>query len=144
MAEIEKVTEIDAPPADVWRVLMDFGAYGEWNPFIRSISGRAEPGETLTVRLQPSGGRGITMKPKVLAVEPEHELRWKGRLLIPGLFDGEHIFRLEPTGDGRTRFVQREEFGGLLVGLLKGVLTKTAEGFEQMNAALKQRVELPS
>jgi hypothetical protein len=51
MAEIEKVIEIDAPPADVWRVLLDFDAYGEWNPFIRSISGRVEPGEA------PSGRR---------------------------------------------------------------------------------------
>lgn len=141
MAEIEKVTEIDAPPPDVWRVLMDFDAYGDWNPFIRSISGRPESGETLTVRMEPPGGKGMTIKPKVLAVQPEHELRWKGRLLIPGLFDGEHIFRLEPVGDGRTRFVHREEFGGVLVWFVKGVLRKTAEGFEQMNAALKQRVE---
>jgi hypothetical protein len=141
VAEIEKVIDIDAPPDAVWRVLMDFDAYGDWNPFIRSISGRAEPGETLTVRLEPPGGKGMTIKPKVLAAEPERELRWKGRLLVPGLFDGEHIFHIEPVGEGRSRFVHREEFGGVLVGLVKGILRKTAEGFEQMNVALKQRVE---
>ena len=141
MTEIEKVIDIEAPPDAVWRVLMDFDAYPEWNPFIPSISGRPEPGETLTVRLEPPGGRGITIKPKVLAVEPGSELRWKGKLLVSGVFDGEHILRIEPAGEGRSRFVHREEFGGVLVSLVKGTLGKTAEGFEQMNAALKQRVE---
>jgi hypothetical protein len=144
VAEIEKVIEIDAPPEAVWRVLMEFDAYSEWNPFIRSISGRAEPGETLTVRLEPAGGRGMTIKPKVQAVEPDRELRWRGRLLVPGLFDGEHTFRIEPIGEGRSRFVQGERFGGVLVPLVKGVLRKTELAFEQMNAALKQRVESPS
>jgi hypothetical protein len=141
MAEIERIIEIDAPPEAVWRVLLDFDAYAEWNPFIRSISGHPEPGETLTVRLEPPGGRRVTIKPKVVAVEPERELRWQGRLLVRGLFDGEHTLRIEPTGEGRTRFVHREQFRGVLVGLLKGVLRKTANGFEQMNAALKKRVE---
>jgi len=34
-----------------------------------------------------------------------------------------------------------EHFSGLLVGLFKGTLAKTEVGFEQMNAALKARVE---
>ena len=39
----------------------------------------------------------MTLKPAVLTVEPQHELRGNGRLLIRGLFDGGHMFRLEPT-----------------------------------------------
>jgi len=34
-----------------------------------------------------------------------------------------------------------ERFSGLLVGLFKGTLAKTEVGFEEMNAALKARVE---
>ena len=37
---------------------------------------------------------------------------------MPGLFDGEHYFQLEPLADGRTRFVQGEHFSGLLCGLI--------------------------
>ena len=58
-----------------------------------------------------------------------------------GLFDGEHTFRIEPLDGERSRFVHGERFTGILVGLVKGVLGKTEAGFEQMNAALKQRVE---
>jgi hypothetical protein len=139
--EIETTVDIDAPPAAVWRVLTDFPAYGEWNPFIRSIAGTAQAGERLTVRLEPPGGRGMTIKPTVLAAQPDRELRWKGRLVVPGLFDGEHTFRIEPIGAERSRFIHGERFTGALVGLVKGVLAKTEAGFEDMNAALKRRVE---
>lgn len=55
--------------------------------------------------------------------------------------DDEHSFRLEPLPQGRTRFVQGEHFRGMLVGLFAGTLEKTRLGFEQMNQALKRRVE---
>jgi hypothetical protein len=139
--EIETTVEIDAPPVAVWRVLTDFPAYGEWNPFIRSIAGTAQAGERLTVRLEPPGAKGMTIKPTVLTDEPDRELRWKGRLVIPRLFDGEHTFRIEPLDGQRSRFVHGERFTGILVSLVKGVLGKTEAGFEEMNAALKRRVE---
>ena len=28
---------INAPLLDVWRTLLDFPAYAEWNPFVRSV-----------------------------------------------------------------------------------------------------------
>ena len=142
MREIETTVEIDAPPAAVWRVLTDFPTYGEWNPFIPTIAGNVQVGERLTVRLEPPGGKGMTIKPTVLAAEPDRELRWKGRLVVPGLFDGEHTFRIEPIDGQRSRFVHGERFTGILVGFVKGILGKTEAGFEQMNAALKQRVEV--
>jgi len=141
LREIETTVEIDAPPAAVWRVLTDFPTYGEWNPFIPTIAGNVQVGERLTVRLEPPGGKGMTIEPTVLAAEPERELRWKGRLVIPGLFDGEHTFRIEPIDGQRSRFVHGERFTGILVGFVNGILGKTEAGFEQMNAALKQRVE---
>lgn len=84
----------------------------------------------------------MTFRPTVLKAEPNRELRWLGHLLIPGLFDGEHIFTIEPLGANRVRFVQREIFTGLLVPLLaSGLDTDTRRGFEEMNQALKVRAE---
>ena len=76
----------------------------------------------------------------VLAVTPEVELRWRGRLLMPGLFDGEHLFRLSPSGGG-CRLDHSEVFTGLLAGLLGGTLPATLRGFMAMNEALKARAE---
>jgi hypothetical protein len=137
-------TEIDiaASAARVWDVLTDFAAYPEWNPFIRRIEGILAPRCRLLVRIQPPGGRAMTFRPTVLRVEPERELAWRGRTLVPGLFDGEHHFRLEPRGGDSVRFVHGENFSGALVPLLRRTLeTTTRQGFEAMNAALKTRAE---
>jgi hypothetical protein len=139
--ELRREIEIEAPPERVWAVVTDFAAYPEWNPFIRRISGELREGARLEVRIEPPGARATTFKPTIRAVEANHELRWLGRLLLQGIFDGEHSLRIEPLGGGRSRFVQSERFSGLLVGLVKGVLSKTEAGFEQMNTALKARAE---
>jgi hypothetical protein len=125
----------------VWAVITDFAAYPEWNPFIRRIMGELREGARLEVRIEPPQARATTFKPTVRSVEPNRELRWLGRLLVPGIFDGEHSLRIEPLGSNSSRFVQSEHFSGILVGLAKGTLQKTDTGFKQMNAALKQRVE---
>ena len=104
--------------------------------------GNIRVGERLEVNIQPSGASAMTFRPTVLKVEPNRELRWLGHLLISGLFDGEHIFTIEPLGEGRVRFTQREVFTGLLVPLFaRGLDTDTRRGFEEMNQALKARAE---
>ena len=146
MYEIVTSTEIDAPSRSVWSVLMDFHAHPEWNPFVRSIEGSPREGERLNVSIQPAGGKGMTFRPRVLRVMPDWELRWLGRLVLPGIFDGEHFFKIEPLDEGRgARFIQGERFSGLLVPLLRKNLDRgTRQGFEAMNQALKARVEASS
>jgi hypothetical protein len=83
----------------------------------------------------------MRFKPTVLSVRPERELRWLGHLFVPGIFDGEHYFLLEPIGEQRTRLTQGEKFSGVLVGLLSGMLSATKAGFQAMNMALKLQAE---
>lgn len=133
---------IDAPAEQVWRVLTDVDAYPDWNPFIPRITGALTPGSRIEVQLQPPGGRGMTMRPSIRDVDTNRELRWLGHLGIPGLFDGEHRFVIEPLGEERVRFVQEERFSGLLAPLvLRFVGEQTRQGFERMNQALKFRAE---
>jgi hypothetical protein len=139
--EISQTIEINASPDQVWALLTDTASFPSWNPFIRKLEGQLTVGAKLLVVIQPPGRRPSTFRPTVLTVAPARELRWLGRLLIPGLFDGEHSLRLEPTPDGGTRFTQAEKFNGILVAPFKGILDSTATGFEQMNQALKARVE---
>lgn len=141
MKELRTAIEIEATPARVWEILTDFEAYPEWNPFIRRITGEPELGARLEVRIEPPGGRAMTFKPTVLEAEPERVLRWLGRVLVPGIFDGEHELRLEPAGDTRVRFLQSERFGGVLVPLFGKTLEQTRRGFDAMNEALKARAE---
>ena len=101
MHEITTTMEINAPPRSVWKVLVDFQAHPQWNPFVRSIEGSPREGETLKVFIQPVGGKGMTFRPRVLRAVPDQELRWLGRVVLPGIFDGEHFFKIEPLDQGR-------------------------------------------
>ena len=146
MHEIMTTLEINAPPRSVWKVLVDFGAHSQWNPLVRSIEGSPREGETLKVSIQQAGGMGMTFRPRVLRAVPDQELRWLGRVVLPGIFDGEHFFKIEPLDGGRrTKFIQGERFTGLLVPVLRKSLDSvTRERFEAMNHALKTRVEVSS
>lgn len=134
--------DIDAPVARVWAVLVDFASYPRWNPFIVSVRGRPEVGARLRITLQSEAGKRMRFSPRVTVADPGRELRWLGRLLLPGLFDGEHRFLLEVLAADKTRLVHSESFRGLLVRPLQGSLQRdTRRGFEAMNRTLKARVE---
>lgn len=140
---MELRTEIDiaAPPARVWQVLTDFSAYHEWNPFVTSITGKPLVGAKLALTLSPPQSDEMKFRPTVLVCDEPRELRWLGKLWIPGLFDGEHFFQCNEAAEGHTRFVHGENFKGLLVKLVGQRLTNVARGFVYMNEALKRRVE---
>jgi len=145
MLELRTETEIDAPVERVWQVLMDFDSYPRWNPFIRSIRGTPEVGSRLEVEIGAPGTRPMRFRPTVRVAVRNREFRWLGRLVIPGLFDGEHIFELTPLGSQSTRFVQRERFRGLFLPFLARRLEKDVRrGFEEMNRALRGRAGRPS
>ena len=143
MKEIHTEIGIDASAEKVWQVLTEFADFPQWNPFVRSIEGELTTGSQLTVRLEPTGGKGMTFKPTVLKAEPAQELRWIGHLMFPGIFDGEHHFIIEAQDDKRVRLVQGERFTGILVPLMAamGLFKNTQQGFEAMNRALKARAE---
>ncbi|HTK37848.1 MAG TPA: SRPBCC domain-containing protein [Pyrinomonadaceae bacterium] len=142
MKELFTDIEINAPAVAVWRALMDFQNYPNWNPFVRRIEGGAQVGDKLKIFLKPSGGGGITMTPKVVENKTNLEFAWLGHLFVSGLFDGRHSFRIEPAGENKVRFVQSERFTGILVPLLWLFIGKnTRRGFDEMNAALKKLLE---
>ena len=138
MRKIEHTIDIAAAPSLVWGILTATDLYADWNPFIAELDGELREGDRLRVRVTP-GKRSMTFTPTVLVIEEHRLLRWRGRLGVPGVFDAVHEFRVEPRPDGGTRFVQREQFSGVLVPLLRRVLDDTVAGFVAMNEALRDR-----
>lgn len=140
--EIKTEIVINASTKRIWEILTDFENYPNWNPFIKSITGKVKVGNKITARIEPPEASGMTFKPTVLAYEHEKELRWIGTLLFKGLFDGEHQFKLIANTNGTTTFKQSEKFKGILVPLFKKQLNNnTKRGFEAMNLKLKQLAE---
>ncbi|HEY6148011.1 MAG TPA: SRPBCC domain-containing protein [Thermoanaerobaculia bacterium] len=144
MREFRTEIDINAPVERVWHVLMDFRAFPEWNPFIRKVEGKPEVGSRLDVEIGASGTRAMRFRPTVKAVVPNREFRWLGRVGLPWIFDGEHIYELTSLASSRCHFVQRERFRGLFVPFLARRLEKDVRrGFDEMNRALQMRAVGP-
>ena len=140
--EVTTAIEIHAPAASVWEALTDFSRYPLWNPFILAANGPLKVGAKIKMRIRLHDGIRITIRPTILKVETEIELCWLGRLLVPGLVDGEHHLVILPTDSGSVQLLQREVYRGLLVPVLWPRLQKDARsGFEAMNRALKRLLE---
>ncbi|WP_317898452.1 SRPBCC domain-containing protein [Aurantibacillus circumpalustris] len=140
--EIKTEILILASPEKVWNILTDFKIYPNWNPFIKFISGDPKAYRSINVTIQPPEKKAMKFSPKVLVYNLNKEFRWKGHFIIPGIFDGEHIFELINNKNGSTTFIQREVFGGILVPLLTKMLdVNTKNGFNLMNEKLKEQAE---
>lgn len=139
-SSIETGIWIDGSPQAVWRVLAATADYPSWNPEISRLEGPWRPGAVLEL-VEGTGPDAMVFHPTLLVVRPDRELRWKGYVGVPGIFDGEHRFVLEAKGNG-TYLIQGEAFTGLLAGKLsREVIAETADSMRAMNRALKKRVE---
>lgn len=135
--EIKTAININASAEKVWNALTDFSDYPKRNLFIKSITGEPKVGTRITVEFKE-----MTFKPKVLVFRKNKEFRWLGKLWFKGLFDGEHIFKIEDHKDGGVTLKQQEKFSGILVPLFKKkLLTETKANFKSLNQSLKQIAE---
>ncbi|GHV16500.1 hypothetical protein FACS189425_00890 [Clostridia bacterium] len=137
--QIETEIQISATPNIVWRILTDFSSYPNWNPFIQWIKGEVKEQNHISIRIVPTGSKGMTFNPTVLSVIENKKIKWLGSTFFKGLFDGEHNFVVQGNDDGTTTFAQREYFSGIFVGLFDTKNTET--GFHAMNQKLKELAE---
>lgn len=136
---IETSIIIQSRIEDIWELLTAFNQYAIWNPFIISIKGKLNKNEKLEVVIHPPNSSSMKFKPTLIELKPNQELSWKGKLFIPGIFDGEHRFELELLTDGKILFKQSEIFSGVLVPFMN--LNNVKKGFEAMNNKMKEILE---
>jgi len=139
MITYETETTIDAPPAAVWKHLIDFARHDEWS---RHFKLRGEPAVGARGRVEfELFGRASGAPVVIRTADAGRELRWSGG--PKGIVFGSHYFLMEALdGGSRTRFRHGESFSGVLAplvwALLKAQLGPSYEGFNQ---DLKLRVE---
>ena len=139
--EIVTSATLPASPEVAYATLIDGDAYPEWNPFITSLKGEAQVGETLEITVDPADGDPMSFTPEILVADPGRELRWLGSAPIPGVFDGEHYFILEAT-EGGSRLTHGERFSGVALWFMD--VEAFRADFEAMNAALARRLAAES
>jgi hypothetical protein len=138
---LDAFIDIDAPADVVWGVVHDVARYPEWNPFVRRVEGLVAEGERVHVTVRVPGKRLMTFKAIVLRLDPERELRWRGRWLLPALLEGDHSLTVQSLAEGRARFRTREYVTGLLLPLLRTETRQIQAGFDELAVAVKSRSE---
>lgn len=140
MKHIKTKILINVSSEKIWQILMDFDNYPNWNPFIKYIQKSKSDSSKLEIEIQPPNGNKMRFKPIIIDQIQNKKFSWKGKLLLSGLFDGEHIFELIANSDGSTTFIHSEKFSGILVPFIN--LKSTKKGFVLMNQKLKQLAEI--
>lgn len=102
--------EYAGQPADLWAVITDFAAWGEWNPEIRSME-RLEDRDGRAVWLA-KGGWG-DLPTEIVRSEPPGDGSATGTLetfVDGGAFQGTWVYELSPSRSGtRLRITERGE-----------------------------------
>ena len=135
---VQTQIEIEAPAKDVRAVLLNFGDYPRWNPFIVSVDGAVAQGSKVRVTVKPVGKDALSGDTVVTALT-DTRLAWRGSLAIPGLFRGDHEFIIEAQGPNKTIFHQNEKMSGIIIPFFD--FKPEAAGFVLMNEALKKQSE---
>ena len=138
-SEIVTELEIDAPPSLVWKVLCDFEAYPEWNPFVLSMRSQLKEGAKAMAHFDMGFKRPLPMPLRIVTVDPEREFAWAGG--TEPFMQGRHYFRLESLPNDRTRLTHGEKFTGVLGGIAAPLVKRSrlAANYDKLNQALATR-----
>ena len=126
---------IAAPPEKIWAVLMDTGAYPDWNPTFVEVSGPYLVGTKISSRVMKPDGAFVEMRPTVKALVPNRELRQGGGL--PGVLTYNHSWILQPV-EGGTLVRQIDVDRGGFLWFWDSSWVEPA--YRMANEALAQRV----
>lgn len=100
MARIEAATHIEAPPARVWAVLVDWETQPEWMADARSVVVTSERREGIGVVLRCRTAIGVVLVNDDMAVTEWAPPRVLGVRHLGRIIHGVGAFELVPTPDG--------------------------------------------
>jgi hypothetical protein len=138
MRHFETDITIDAGPERVWEVLADTAAWSDWDSGVIGVEGEPAKGSKVKIRSELNPKRAYPVK--VTEFEPNKRMAWLGGVPL-GLFRGVRTYTLTPEGEGRTRFVMREEFTGPLLPVIWRTMPDMNDSFRQFASGLKERAE---
>ncbi|MFF7679676.1 SRPBCC family protein [Actinacidiphila glaucinigra] len=125
---------VDAPVAEVWRLIVDLRAWDTWRSDARVVElGAVEPDARFRWKL-----RGTPITSSFAVVAPERELCWTG--VAMGWMKAVDRMRMAPTDDGRTVVTIEESLSGPLLSLFYDS-ARLRQGHEEILRMLKAAAE---
>lgn len=111
MFTIENTIMLPAPPARIWRVLVDVDRYRDWHPHTGLESDPADPRKLLYTYWLPGWTDPvISAEARVIRLKRPFDFAW--RVGIKGLVQIEEGFHLEKSPDG-TQLTHRLSYLGI-------------------------------
>jgi hypothetical protein len=130
--------DIKSDPGRIWDLLTDAAGYSSWNPAVVAIEGDIALGERIRVTSVVNPDRAFKLE--VTRFDPPQVMVWADGMPF-GLFKGVRTYRLEPKGDGLTRFSMEEVFSGPFEPMISKSIPDMTLSFEQFADGLKQAAE---
>jgi uncharacterized protein YndB with AHSA1/START domain len=135
MRSYEASTVIEASPEQVWPVLTDTAAWPDWDSGVTKVDGQLALGEKLSITVEANPGRAFPVK--VMELSAPERMVFRGGMPL-GLFTGKRTYTLTREATG-TRFTMREEYSGLLAGMIFKSIPDLGPSFRQFAEGLRQR-----
>ncbi|GGR51832.1 hypothetical protein GCM10008959_11420 [Deinococcus seoulensis] len=137
---------VQAPLERVFDLLVDFSAYGSWNPFVVEVTGasRAAEGVRMRFKLPWRGGRFMYSDELVTRVQPPAggaalvAWRYDSPLARWGLLRSERVQTLRQLPNGGAAYATEEVFHGPAASLVP--MRWVQAGFEAQARALRDHL----
>jgi hypothetical protein len=137
---------VQAPLERVFDLLVDFSAYGSWNPFVVEVTGasRAAEGVRMRFKLPWREGRFMYSDEQVTRVQPPEggtalvAWRYDSPLARWGLLRSERVQILRRLPDGFTAYTTEEVFHGPASALVP--VRWVQAGFEAQARAIRDHL----
>ena len=129
---------INASPETVWKVITDASAYTTFDPGVARFEGTIAPGNKLTVYTKRDPNRAFPST--VTEFIPNQKMTWTGGMPL-GLFKGVRTFTLTPKGDNQTELTIREDYSGLLSGMITRSIPDLSGDFQNTVQGVKKHAE---
>jgi hypothetical protein len=142
MASLYTEIEINAPKHKVWQALFQKDQWKYWNTFLFDCDSSLPftQGQEVFLSLRRLPHEDETdIEPLVTRVQPHVCLSWVSS--IPGLRN-EYVFELQEIGVGRTKYIHKNYYSGLLTRVfLAFIRADEQRGNQRMARELKRYVE---
>ncbi len=137
MKSFESRIRIRAKREKIWALLTDASRYPEWNTTVNKVEGSIELGKKVTVHAKISPDRAFPVK--VVELVENEKMVWSAGMPL-GLFKGARTFTLTEEGE-EVEFRMREEFTGLMAGMITKSIPDLQPAFDEFAEALKHTAE---
>ena len=138
----EAAVAIDAPPSEIWRVLVDLDRYPEWNRYATSAVGELRVGGEVEINVPRQGEKRGPVNNRVTELVINQRLCWRSLSWYRFLVYGVRCRHLEVQPNGSTIFREVETMHGSLAGVIQRAMApQLLRGLQSECESLKEEVE---